>query len=146
MTHDGPRAGLVSAPSADWLEARFTDLPIPRDFTLLADESFVFLQGSLRSADLQYAGGETVSQLIRFYQESMPANGWRFVRMTGVRMKTLSYLKGNEICEIIIERHPLGEKHEAERERMGARGQEGRWGLDRGRDKLTHLHIQLNER
>ena len=131
-----PRIGpMETPPSADWIQGRFTDLPIPRNFTLMADESFVFVQGSLRSADLNYTGTRTPSDMIRFYQESMPTNGWRFIRMTGVKMKTLSYLKGEEICEIIIERHAPHTEHEVEYESPYS---------DQKEDTVTHLHIKLS--
>ena len=77
--------------SNQWLqEGAFADLPVPPSFELEPDESFVFLQGSIRSADLNYVGEGAVSEVIRFYQDEMPPLGWHFVRLTGINMKTLS--------------------------------------------------------
>ncbi len=132
---------MVTPPSADWIRGQFTDLPVPDGFTLVADESFVFVQGSVRSADLNYTGDRTVSELIGFYQESMSTSGWRFLRMTGVRMKTLSYLKGDEICEIIMEVHAPHDEH-AELQHWESQHEEVQF--ERERESLTHLHIKLN--
>ena len=123
---------VTNPPSAEWIQGNFTDLPVPEGFALETNESFVFVQGSLRSADLSYSGTQAVSEVIRFYQDSMPTHGWRFLRMTGVRMKTLAYLSGDEICEIIMETHAPHDEHEAEE-----------W-HESGRENVTHLHIKLH--
>ncbi|MFV1981085.1 MAG: hypothetical protein ACC655_08030 [Rhodothermia bacterium] len=77
-------------------------MPIPRGYEYKPDASFVFAQEGMRSADLRYEGELAVEELIRFYQESMPMNGWKFLRLTGVRMKTITFTKNGEMCEIII--------------------------------------------
>ena len=66
----------------------------------------------------------------------MPANGWRFVRLTGLRMKTLSYVKGDEVCQIIIERHDRGEGRHTQRE-----NREEWWAGGEG-EAATHLHVR----
>ncbi len=141
-----PRAqATVHPPSYEWLkEGAFADLPVPPSFELEPEESFVFLQGSSRSADLNYVGEGAVSEAIRFYQDEMPPLGWRFVRLTGIDMKTLSYSNGIEICEIILERHSVHSEQHA----SGA--EEWDQGVSAGPEdtpKLqTHLHIKLHER
>jgi len=32
----------------------------------------------------------------------MPANGWQLVRITGMMMKSMTFVKGDERCEITI--------------------------------------------
>ena len=132
--------------SDEWLQgSAFADLPIPPNFELMSDESYVFLQGSIRSADLNYIGNAIVSDVIRFYQKEMPPLGWYFVRFTGINMKTLSYSNGVEICEIILERHS---EHSSAPDASGT--EEWHDGVSAGPDdtpKLqTHLHIKLHER
>ena len=111
----------------------------------MSDESYVFLQGSIRSADLNYIGNAIVSDVIRFYQKEMPPLGWHLVRFTGINMKTLSYSKGVEVCEIILERHS---EHSSAPDASGT--EEWHDGVSAGPDdtpKLqTHLHIKLHER
>lgn len=119
----------MQAPSAQWIAKQYRDLPVPEDFRLLSDESFVFIQGAVRKADLNYEGALPVRDVIRFYQESMPISGWQFLRMTGVTMKTLTYFKGNEMVEIVIETHAPHDEHTNEPEHE--------------QQFLTHLHIQL---
>lgn len=124
---------LMPAPSAQWISQKYTDLPIPKDFRFLPDDSFVFIQGSQRRADLNYEGTLPPRDLIQFYQEAMPTHGWQFRRMAGVRMKTLTYVKGNELVDIIIEshapHHEIGDAHEDEHQQQ----------------LMTHLHIQLGQ-
>ncbi len=142
-----PRAqATVNPPSVEWLQkGTFADLPVPPGFELESDESFVFLQGEMRSADLNYVGEGAVSEVIRFYQDEMPPFGWHFVRLTGVDMKTLSYSKGTEICEIILERHsehsPAAHTSGTE-ERLEAVSE----GPEDTPEFQTHLHIKLHER
>ena len=62
----------------------------------------------------------------------MPTSDWRFVRMTGVKMKTLTYLKDDELCEIILETHAPHEEHQQEWKEQ--------------EERLTHLHIKLHAR
>ena len=125
------RFSMMPAPSAQWISQQYTDVPIPKSFRLEPDESFVFMQGTQRRADLSYEGSLPAQDVMQFYQETMPAHGWQFLRMAGVRMKTLTYIKGDEMIEIIVERHdphaePTHERaHEMEEQ------------------SVTHLHIQL---
>jgi len=97
-----PRYVMAPAPSAQWISEKYTDLPIPAAFNFNSNKSFVFMQGALRSADLTYDGSMSTPKLIRFYQDSMPANGWQLLRLTGMKMKTMTFLKGGERCEITI--------------------------------------------
>lgn len=97
-----PRSAMAPAPSAQWILEKYTDLPIPASFIFNSNKSFVFMQGALRSADLTYDGSMSSSKLIRFYQDSMPANGWQLVRITGMMMKSMTFVKGDERCEITI--------------------------------------------
>ncbi len=93
---------MAPAPSAQWVVEKYTDLPIPTGFAFISNKSFVFMQGALRSADLTYDGSMSSSKLIRFYQDSMPANGWKLIRITGMMMKSMTFVKGGERCEITI--------------------------------------------
>jgi len=125
------RQPTMRAPSAQWILNHYTDLPIPNGYEFKPDESFVFVQDALRSADLKYEGNLPVEKLIRFYAEAMPTNGWQFLRMTGVKMKTITFVKAGEICEILIMTlapRPAGAQDEWE-------------ALPPPR---THLHIKLN--
>ncbi len=97
-----PRHVMAPAPSAQWILEKYTDLPIPAAFNFNSNKSFVFMQGALRSADLTYDGNMPTPKLIRFFQESMPTSGWQFVRLTGMMMKTMTFVKGDERCEITI--------------------------------------------
>ncbi len=136
----------VNPPSVEWLQkGAFADLPVPPGFELESDESFVFLQGSIRSADLNYIGDGPISELIRFYQDEMPPFWWQFVRLTGIDMKTLTYSNGIEICEIILERHS---EHSPAAHTSGTeeRHQAVSAGPEDTPKLQTHLHIKLHER
>jgi len=117
------------APGGQWESDRYTDLPIPRNYDFNSDESFIFEQEGMRNADLKYAGPMSIEDIIRFYRDGMPSNGWQFVRMSGVRMKTITFTKGGEMCEIII---------------MSMGPSEIEQGNDWQTPPQTHLHIKLN--
>lgn len=117
---------MMPAPSAKWIAEQYTDLPIPKGFRFQPNKSFVFMQGSLRRADLNYEGAMTSRDVLRFFQDSMPTSGWQFLRLTGVRMKTLTFVKGNEMVEIIIASHEMHAEH------------------DPGQEPMSSLHIKLN--
>lgn len=141
-------AGTSRASSPEWAQERFEDVPVPPGFSLDQDSSFTFVQGPLRQADLRYAGSESVARVIRFYQETMPNSGWSFLRLTGVQMKTITYLKNDEVCEVIVESHD--ESH-SEPHSEGIEHVEGRdprspeWQDSEG-ETVTHLHIKVGAR
>lgn len=96
------KSAAESTPLDLWASDHYTDLPVSDGYEYISSESFVFAQEGIRSADLRYEGEQTVEELIRFFQESLPANGWRFLRLTGMRMKTVTFTKQGEMCEIIV--------------------------------------------
>jgi hypothetical protein len=126
---------MMAARPPEWVLDKFTDLPVPEEFKLDLDDSFVFVQGDLRSVDLTYEGERPVRELVHFYKESMPGNGWMFIRMTGKTLKMLTFAKRNELCEIII-KPPRSQTGHVELHNQDHGESEERF--------LTQLNIKLN--
>lgn len=100
-------AGIVMASPAlrgdAWDGSQFGDVPLPRDFHILFDQSFTHSgEAGLRIADLHYVGEARPEDVVRFFQEEMPAHGWEFERLCGVESKMLTYAKNEENLEVMV--------------------------------------------
>jgi hypothetical protein len=86
-----------------WLGTQFADVPIAPDFTLDYGASYVNVsaQGP-RVADLRYVGRTPLTDVLNYVQEAMSRAGWRSISLTGVAIKTMRYVKGEEECVFVI--------------------------------------------
>lgn len=96
--------------SSPWLGTRFDDVPIPPEFTLDYDVSYVSIsrQGP-RVADLRYAGSTALTDVLSYMQQSMARGGWKLNSLAGVAIKRLNYVKGKEECQLLIRKGDRGE-------------------------------------
>jgi len=86
-----------------WQGTQFTDIFVPPSFRMLAEESFIYsTEADVRLAEVKYEGEIKIPEIIRLYQERMPANGWIFKQISGAREKTLTYRKATEECNITL--------------------------------------------
>ena len=86
-----------------WQGATFTDVPVPASFRMIAEDSYIYsTEGGFRLAEVKYEGEIKIPEIIRLYQEQMPANGWTFKQISGVKEKALKYRKGSEECTITL--------------------------------------------
>ena len=90
-------------PVGRWLGTHFEDLPVPAEFTLDYQASYVGTSASgPRVADLRYTGEFGVTKFLQFIQPAMLKAGWRLESLTGAAIKTLRFVKGVEECEMVI--------------------------------------------
>lgn len=82
---------------------RFDDVPVPAGFKLLHKESFIFQNDYTRLGFIKYAGRAKDSDVVRFYKEKMPANGWQLINSIEYGKKILNFEKAQETCAISIE-------------------------------------------
>lgn len=100
-------ATVPQAPIAGtlWTGTRFEDIPIPQDFSLDYGASYLNVsENGPRVADLRYTGRTALTDVLAYVQRGMSENGWRATSLTGVAIKTLRYVKGDEECEVVIHR------------------------------------------
>ncbi len=85
------------------------DIPVPAEFERHErTSSYTFTPGS-RSVKDFYRGDASLQAVYNFYKHHMPLNGWELQDESFNNVVHLiTYRKGNEVCEIRIERIPLG--------------------------------------
>jgi len=82
---------------------KFSDVPVPQGFKLLANESFIFQNENGRVGLLRYAGSPTADQVVSFYREQMPQYGWFLLNIVEYGRRVLNFDKQNESCIITVE-------------------------------------------
>lgn len=97
-------------PDSHWLGTQFDDVPIPPEFKLDYDSSYVSLSGQgPRVADLRYSGSTPLTDVLSYMQQSMARAGWQLTSLAGVAIKRLRYVKGNEESQLLIREGDSGE-------------------------------------
>ncbi len=98
-------AAKVAAPPPTyrWVGTQFEDIPIPPDFSMDYDASYlnVAVKGP-RVADLRYRGQMSLTESLTYMQKGMEQAGWTMTSLTGVAIKTLHYVKNGEECVIML--------------------------------------------
>ncbi|MCM8778825.1 MAG: hypothetical protein NC898_01960 [Candidatus Omnitrophica bacterium] len=82
---------------------KFSDVPVPQGFKLMANESFIFQNENGRVGLLRYTGSPTADQAVNFYREQMPQYGWFLLNIIEYGRRVLNFEKGEESCIITIE-------------------------------------------
>jgi hypothetical protein len=81
---------------------RFHDLPVPANYRLVPDRTFIFENPSLKAGILTYKGNLSVTDTVNFFKEHMPANGWRLVSSFEVKDVIMKYEKVGWTCDITV--------------------------------------------
>lgn len=105
-----PQEPQEARPGNRWLGTQFEDVPVPTDFTLDYDASYVSIsaQGP-RVADLRYTGDTPLTDVLSYTQQSMSRLGWQLTSLAGVAIKRVRYVKGDEECQLLIRGGDQGE-------------------------------------
>ncbi len=94
----GPAKALEPAPLL-----KFDDVPVPRGFKLLANESFAFHTEETRVGLLKYAGSPTADAVVLFYKEQMAQLGWTLLNVVEYGRRILNFDKIDQTCIITVE-------------------------------------------
>lgn len=101
-----PKKDAPLASSTNLLEPsamlKFTDIPYPTGFRLLANESYVFEAAGVRVGLLKYQGKADVEQVINFYKEQMLMYNWSLLNIVEYGQRLLNFERENETCIINI--------------------------------------------
>lgn len=93
----------VPQPTYRWVGTQFEDIPIPPDFSMDYDASYLNVaKGGPRVADLRYRGRMPLTESLTYMQQGMEQAGWTMTSLTGVAIKTLRYVKNGEECVILL--------------------------------------------
>ena len=94
------------APGAQGLQAsamlRFSDVPYPAGFKILAEKSFILESGKVRAGVLKYTGRGNVEDVVLFYKTRMPTYNWALLNILEYGERMLNFERENEGCVITI--------------------------------------------
>ena len=98
--------GSKDASSPDTLQAqamlKFTDLPVPIGFKMLAKDSYSFESSGMRVGLLRYKGKAALEQVVNFYKEQMPMYNWVLLNITEYGDCIMNFEREQESCIISI--------------------------------------------
>ncbi|MBU1726689.1 MAG: hypothetical protein KJ880_03575 [Candidatus Omnitrophica bacterium] len=81
---------------------RFTDLPVPRGFLMVNEESYSFENAGTRVAMLKYKGKAEPEQVVNFYKEQMPMYSWSLLNIIEYGQSILNFERENETCLVTL--------------------------------------------
>ena len=81
---------------------KFSDLPVPGGFKLLAQESYSFEAGGVRVGLLKYQGKADVDQVINFYKEQMAMYNWELLNVVEFGQRLMNFDRESESCIITL--------------------------------------------
>ena len=77
---------------------KFSDIPVPLRFKLLAQDSYVFESGGIRVGMLKYQGKGNVEQVVNFYRDQMPLYNWNLLNVIEYGERLLNFEREAETC------------------------------------------------
>lgn len=99
-------AGCVATPDAPGRSAAvFDDLPSPRDFEMIREQTYGHVYPAFRVYTQTYRGTTAVSAVAEFYKAQMPVHKWILAEANDADKEhvILNYTKGIEICAVRID-------------------------------------------
>jgi hypothetical protein len=81
---------------------KFSDVPVPAGFNLLAQNSYFFESQGVRVGVLKYQGRANPDRVINFYKEQMPMYNWTLLNITEFGERLMNFERENETCIISL--------------------------------------------
>jgi hypothetical protein len=81
---------------------KFSDLPAPLKFKMLAKDSYSFESAGMRVGLLRYQGKATLDQVVNFYKEQMPMYNWTLLNITEYGDCIMNFEREGESCIVSI--------------------------------------------
>jgi hypothetical protein len=81
---------------------KFSDVPAPVGFKLLAGDSYIFESAGIRVGMLKYQGKADVEQVVNFYKDQMSLYNWNLLNTIEYGERLLNLERENETCIIRI--------------------------------------------
>lgn len=81
---------------------KFSDIPLPKGFQSIPQESYSFDNGGVRVAVLKYRGKADPDHLVNFYKEQMKMNQWELINVTEFGQRMLNFNNEKEACIISL--------------------------------------------
>jgi len=98
-------SGCATTSAPEVLEpvaSRFTGIPVPSNFKSLPQSTYSLESSSfgVRLGTVRYQGRATLDQVINFYKEQMPKQGWTLANSIEYGNVMLNFSRQNEVCLI----------------------------------------------
>ncbi len=93
----GPKEEALLEPQAI---LRFSDIPTPAGFKLLAQDSYAFESAGIRVGLLKYQGRADAEQVVNFYKNQMPLYNWNLLNVIEYGERLLNFEREQETCII----------------------------------------------
>jgi hypothetical protein len=93
-----PGSGLLEPSSLQ----RFSDVPVPAGFKLLAKDSYSFESSGVRVGVLRYRGKAGPDQVVNFYREQMPMYNWNLLNVVEYGEQQMNFDRETETCVITL--------------------------------------------
>ena len=83
------------------------DIPVPMNFRHLPDQSIVYIDSDIRTAEIRYVASERleIADVAQWYERYMPSFGWQ--KLTDLPFKDkkgIVFTKEHEVCNVIIDK------------------------------------------
>jgi hypothetical protein len=85
----------------------FSDVKTPGSMTLDRDESFVYETNSVRAGVLALSGSASMEEILAFYEDHMPRDGWTMLSSFKYQKNVLIFTKTDKVCLITTHRPNL---------------------------------------
>jgi len=79
---------------------KFSDVPVPMGFKLLAKDSYFFESTGVRVGVLRYQGKASADRVVIFYKEQMPMYNWTLLNIVEYGDRLLNFDRDAESCII----------------------------------------------
>ena len=100
VQEEGPEARHFALQPS--LVMRFEDVPVPEEFKIIPDKSFILESGGVRAGVLKYIGKADAEDIVLFYKTQMPAHGWILMSVVEYGERILNFERENEGCVVSI--------------------------------------------
>lgn len=82
---------------------KFSDVPTPAGFKLLAKDSYTFENQGVRMGVLKYVGKANPDPVVNFYKEQMPLYNWNLLNVVEYGERLLNFDRENETCIVSVQ-------------------------------------------
>ena len=93
---------VISGPLEPQVLSRFSDIPVPVGFKLLAQDSYTFESGGIRAGVLKYRGKANVEQVLNFYKDQMLMYNWNLLNVIEYGERLMNFERESETCIISL--------------------------------------------
>lgn len=77
---------------------KFSDVPVPMGFKLIASESYSFEAYGIRVGLLKYRGKADIDKVVNFYKEQMEMYNWNLLNAVEYGQRMLNFDRETETC------------------------------------------------